>query len=469
MMPDRIIPDKVVYIPITPSELRAGRVDLSSTEVQKECLLHTTLSSLQTAMRTEQSALYSSLRFMMRPLESFRPVEGHRTGDDTVCIHSPGIVLLHPLEGLSLSKSITVYHGSPHNQDELYPGVHYTGEIRYWDDEQSNQYLYATNDREGAVQMGFASLLEQRYPLDRFQVRGKKIIVYLEKGALPQKSDLKGTKVYLYTLLYQHHNWEKLNTNQGFHEYRTQETLDYDILSRESVDVETWLSGYTLSFAYTPAAEKVQYLYFYDICKHAKVQTPAALNLVEPEKQQANLEEAKVQSRIGPEHDRLLCFLEPIPLKHMGRIFGRDHPVWLDGRTIYEHRIQVSDLKHFKYEILETGEMRAFMAAAQKAKGINLVELYEKMAKVMRYRDLTGNQLDQFQHAAAAYVNKATKAFLEFPKHVEYQERFYEFCPTAPHVVIYPQAGELPVDRITAHKIGSEQIPRAHTPSYSKW
>lgn len=468
-MTDRTIPEKVVYLPVSPDDLMKGEVVLTEDAAQKTCVVHLSLASLQQEIQQKYPKEYALYRFIMRPLLSFSPVKHQHTGNDTLYVYGPCKIPIQPLEGLPLVDYRTIYHGSSYHHDTLYPGVYYTGEIRYWDVDQSNEYLYATDDREGAIQMAFASLLERHYPVDRFKVAGKQIQVYLASGKLPTLQQVSKRPLYLYTLLHQKLLWEKVKSKQSFNEWRTRESLSYDILSCEPIDLTLWLKSYSVVFQHTPAREKVKYLYFYDTRKHSTIKTPEALKIVEPEQQAREIEEAAFKGRVAPSYKQLICFFEPLPIEYLGTIFGQDHPVWTEGRVVFEHRIQVSDLSDFTYEILETAEMRQFDALLEKASPTEQRLIYQDRAKTQRYRDLTGTGLHDFQNAALPYVAESTRAFLNFPKHPSYRLRFDDYCPTVPHVVLTPKKGEVPVDEVKRCVVGTKPIPKQKKPVYSAW
>ena len=60
----------------------------------------------------------------------------------------------------------------------------HTGVEVKWDKTESNKWLYATTMMGEAVALGFASVIEKKYRLDRYQFKGDTITIAFT-GALP--------------------------------------------------------------------------------------------------------------------------------------------------------------------------------------------------------------------------------------------------------------------------------------------
>jgi hypothetical protein len=135
-------------------------------------------------------------------------------------------------------------------QEELMPGIKRSGEKVEWDGTESNEYLYATTDRETAVSQGFASAMEKVFPVRRFRTEGRDIHIFLE-GKHPTPEQLKKLTVNLYTIrVLPQDQWRKNNNkvNGLDTEWTTQQTITSGIESRETIDVPTWLNGRTIKF-----------------------------------------------------------------------------------------------------------------------------------------------------------------------------------------------------------------------------
>ena len=70
-----------------------------------------------------------------------------------------------------------LFHGSNYSSGLLSPSFFITGKERFWDDTESNHFLYFTSDKMMAVYMAYASLLEGFYALTEFHLEEEKIRV----------------------------------------------------------------------------------------------------------------------------------------------------------------------------------------------------------------------------------------------------------------------------------------------------
>lgn len=143
--------------------------------------------------------------------------------------------------------SITkLYHGSGYLHNELKPGYMHTGQEVFWDETESNRYLYATIDREEAIELGFASAVEKAFLLNRFQSDGNKYTFTFEDKVTPKLSDLEKLVLYIYDIKYADDSgWKHVNnqTNGIDTEYKTDKVIESAlIIKTEKVNLKDWLS-----------------------------------------------------------------------------------------------------------------------------------------------------------------------------------------------------------------------------------
>ena len=138
-----------------------------------------------------------------------------------------------------------LYHGSSFKHDQLKPGFDHTGIRVEWDKTESNEFLYADENAEEAVSMAFASLLEQKYNLSRYQTKGDTINITVASGErLFGKHDLTKLKVYVYIISKADSDgWVKVNNqhNNSNTEWKTKKHIKQNILGIKEVDVYDWL------------------------------------------------------------------------------------------------------------------------------------------------------------------------------------------------------------------------------------
>lgn len=138
-----------------------------------------------------------------------------------------------------------LYHGSAYEQNELMPGFLRSGELVEWDKEESNKYLYATTDREKAIELGFASSVEKQYPMDRFTAKDNSLHFVIDAKKLPTLNDLSKVPVYLYEIEYDTDSgWIKNHNphNNMITEFKTDQVIESSmILRRIKIDLKNWL------------------------------------------------------------------------------------------------------------------------------------------------------------------------------------------------------------------------------------
>lgn len=137
-----------------------------------------------------------------------------------------------------------LYHGSGFKQTELKPGFMHTGVEVKWDKTESNKWLYATTVMGEAVALGFASVIEKKYKLDRYQFKDDTVTIAFT-GVLPTIEELGKLDVYLYHIAWEPGVWVQVNNrhNKLINEYKTQAVIPSErIVLREKVDLKDWLS-----------------------------------------------------------------------------------------------------------------------------------------------------------------------------------------------------------------------------------
>jgi guanylate kinase len=139
-----------------------------------------------------------------------------------------------------------LYHGSGFDQPELMPGFLRTGKLVEWDKVENNHWLYTTTDRNEAIAMAFASMIEKTYGSTEYERKGNSIRVRFPMEVTPSLDELKKLQLYLYTIrLDEADGWVKNANehNQIKTEWKTQNIVDKNILHKEQVDLVHWLAN----------------------------------------------------------------------------------------------------------------------------------------------------------------------------------------------------------------------------------
>lgn len=137
-----------------------------------------------------------------------------------------------------------LYHGSSVNDYVLMPGIKKTKELTVWENGLTNEYLYAGEEKEFAIDMAFASLLEKKYLINKFQTNENDILIELDiKSPILTKIKLSVLKVFIYTINTQPTDkWLKINKDEGSNEWRTKNTINHWI-KKEMIYGYRWLKN----------------------------------------------------------------------------------------------------------------------------------------------------------------------------------------------------------------------------------
>lgn len=149
-----------------------------------------------------------------------------------------------------------LYHGAIGEYTSLKSGFARTGELVRWDETESNQFLYATSNREEAISQGFASIVEKQWRLSRYRTRGREIEISIEAGTtLPTLSQLRNLTICLYTIrTCPEHEWLK-NANEfnGLDtEYKTEKNIYADDFTLQKLPAATWLDKHHVVIRVNP-------------------------------------------------------------------------------------------------------------------------------------------------------------------------------------------------------------------------
>lgn len=136
-----------------------------------------------------------------------------------------------------------LYHGSGYSVDKLMPGILYGENLVVWDETESNEWLYASSNKEEAILQGLASVLEKTHGLMQLSYEGNSIRLFFE-NTISTSDVIDSLTVYLYTV--SSLGWSKVNNivNGSSTEYKTNQSVD--ITSRVKVDLQEFLNDKTM-------------------------------------------------------------------------------------------------------------------------------------------------------------------------------------------------------------------------------
>lgn len=147
-----------------------------------------------------------------------------------------------------------LYHGSAFRQQELKPGFAHTKELVRWDNSEDNTWLYASDDKDAATMLGISSAIEKKFKLDRYQCddKAKKIVIDVSEPLTV--ADIHKLHVVVYSIKAEADDGWMANHNpaNGINgEYKTQRTIDKNIIRCEDVRIADALRGWRVTINVT--------------------------------------------------------------------------------------------------------------------------------------------------------------------------------------------------------------------------
>jgi hypothetical protein len=137
----------------------------------------------------------------------------------------------------------------------LKSGFERSNVLKRWDHTESNEFLYATSEKEVALEMAFGSLLESTFDVKKYSCYKPNIVVTLDSlSDLPEMplEALKSKSLFLYTIHSKiNHDWIKVNNdyNNLETEWKTKATISQrDIFLTQEFKVSQFLKQYKVRF-----------------------------------------------------------------------------------------------------------------------------------------------------------------------------------------------------------------------------
>lgn len=161
--------------------------------------------------------------------------------------------------------------------------------------------------------------------------------------------------------------------------------------------------------------------------------------------------------------DHISFFFEPIPSDILGKLYSKNHPVWIDGKELYEYEVDPLKLpEKVLYEIVETA--REISELDRFSKEHNWVEddprllrkwfahILSKKAKWGEYGEDRYKLLKQIKY----YQNRLACDFLAAVQREDFQDNFRKYAASVPHLMLYPPSGEVQYDIMNLVIIGKK-------------
>jgi len=196
-------------------------------------------------------------------------------------------------------------------------------------------------------------------------------------------------------------------------------------------------------------------LYHYAAQKHEVLKTVEVRSKISKTKQADAFEDMKIHKDPGTYLQHISFFLESVPLDVVGRVFGKDHPFWYPGHDIFEHVVSLDRMSDFKYRIVESplANKMFYDTDWDELDDNDKLVFFRKLAEAQKAAGEIGKGASQFHNAAIKLIGSTRRAFEELPKQPNWDEIKKQYAATVPHVMLYPEGGEVKVDEIHEVKI----------------
>lgn len=166
------------------------------------------------------------------------------------------------------------------------------------------------------------------------------------------------------------------------------------------------------------------YLYHYSAVPRDELLNKALRGIKEPK------HDERWKKRYGYRYvDHISTFMEPIPYESIHESFPDDHPVWYEGNTIYEHRIEIDTLDGVQFAILES-TLKVILRdrAPDWVSDKVYFALQDAISKVEIQE---GKGSDDMKKACLSYRGTVKKQYDKL------REKSTKYAPTVPHMAIF--------------------------------
>lgn len=161
--------------------------------------------------------------------------------------------------------------------------------------------------------------------------------------------------------------------------------------------------------------------------------------------------------------DHISFFFEPIPAEILGKLYGKNHPVWVDGRELYEYEVDPLKLpERVLYEVVESA--REVEELDRFSKEHNWVEddpaLLKKwfthiLAQKVKWGEY-GNDKSKLLLQIKKHQGRLASDFLSAVQREDFKNNFTKYAASVPHLMLYPPTGEVQYDTMSLVVIGKK-------------
>lgn len=169
---------------------------------------------------------------------------------------------------------------------------------------------------------------------------------------------------------------------------------------------------------------------------------------------------AKDQYSPAPYIDNISFFIDPIPTMQIGKIYPKDHKVWVDGNQLYEHIVDVSKLEHnILFSLVESTTDSDEVDATDDDAVFDRVWYKNKSDRKLRTGE-TGRGLDKLIKQIEKYQRTLPKKLVEASRRKYFNDPDVssKYAAFVPHLMLYPSRGVIPVIAANLIEIGKPRL-----------
>lgn len=143
-------------------------------------------------------------------------------------------------------------------------------------------------------------------------------------------------------------------------------------------------------------------------------------------------------------YEHISFFFDPIPYDILGKIFGKDHHTWFPGSRLFEYEIDVKQLGHFSYYIVETPESTELFYDDT----ISESEYYQKLDQLNKDKHYIGSGEKELIKASQSLIGSTREYYLKVKSRPNWDDIKNKYAATVPHVMVYPDKGIVKYDAV---------------------
>lgn len=205
------------------------------------------------------------------------------------------------------------------------------------------------------------------------------------------------------------------------------------------------------------------HIYHYSPLLFDTLQTKRKRGVATPEEiQRAKTQAARILQPGALYVDHLSFFFEPIPSEILHLVYGKEHPVWFFGNTLYEYKVDATKIPaRSLYEVVESSRE---VAALDKFVIDNSwfdddPKLLKKwfvfiLAEKIKWGEY-GNDHNKLLSQIKRGKGTLEEDFFKAAKRDDFKENFKKYAASVPHLMLYPVGGEVAPIEINQVVIGS--------------